>query len=208
MAALHVVDMQRQLTNAYPRLPAPSPSQISLGGTTPGSFLGGIPSSYNQSNAIQPAILDAPPTMQFSLHSTLQPTFPPVHTLQPNPVSLEPSIPSSNVPPRHPSNVAMIKHKQRSFLLGLANVHLNRGSPLPPALTTVPYPLNYDPASSQWKNLEYSTEVGAFRLAGKDVDLFKLWGIVSHLGGGQKVHLSISYIIRRKLIIIYTQLSR
>lgn len=81
----------------------------------------------------------------------------------------------------------MIKHKQRSFLFGLSNVHLTRGTPLPPALTSVPYPSNYDPASSQWKSLECSTEVGAFRLAGKDVDLFKLWGIVSHFGGGQKV---------------------
>lgn len=102
----------------------------------------------------------------------------------------------------------MIKHKQRSFLLGLANVHLSRGSPLPPALTGAPYPHNYDPASSQWKNLEYSIEMGVFRLAGKDVDLFKLWGIVSHLGGGQKVSSSISYIIRSKLIFIYIQLSR
>ncbi|KAG8219929.1 hypothetical protein J3R82DRAFT_927 [Butyriboletus roseoflavus] len=184
MAALNVVNMQRQLTNAYPRPPAPSPSQIPLGGTTPASFLGGISSPYNPSGSFQPAILDAPAAMQFSPHSTLQPAFLPVHTLQPNPPSLEPS---SNVPPRHPPNVAMIRNKQRNFLVGLANVHLNRGTPLPSALTTVPCPPNYDLASSQWKNLECSPEVGAFRLAGKDVDLFKLWGIVWQLGGGQKV---------------------
>lgn len=102
----------------------------------------------------------------------------------------------------------MIRNKQRNFLVGLANVHLNRGTPLPSALTTVPCPPNYDLASSQWKTLECSSEVGAFRLAGKDVDLFKLWGIVWQFGGGQKVSLSMLYIIRRKLIIIYTQSSR
>lgn len=198
MAALNVVNMQRQLTNTYPRQPVPSPSQIPLGGTTPGSFLGGIASTYNQSNAFQPPIQDAPPTMQFSPHPSLQPAFSPVHNLQPNPASFDPSMPSSNVPPRHPP---MIKSKQR-FLVSLANVHLTRGTPLPPTLTTVPYPPNYDLASSPWKNVECSTEVGAFRLAGKDVDLFRLWGIVLHFGGGQKVSSSVSYIIRRKLIII------
>lgn len=208
MAALNVVNMQRQLANAYPRPPVQSPSQIPLGGTTPASFLGGISSPYNQSNALQPPILDAPASMQFSPHSGLQPAFPPVHSFQPNPASLELSMPSSNVPPRHPPNPTMIKHKQRSFLISLANVHLTRGTPLPPALTTVPYPPNYDPACSPWKNVECSTEVGAFRLAGKDVDLFRLWGFVGQLGGGQKVSLSMSYIIRRKLIVIYAQSSR
>lgn len=189
MAALNVVNMQRQLTNTYPRPPAPSPSQIPLGGTTPASFL----PPYNQSNALQPAVLDAPSTMQFSQNPSFQPPFAPVHTLQPNPVSLESSIPSSNVPPRNSPNIAMMKQKQRGFLHHLANVHLSRGNPLPPALTSIQYPPNYDPASSPWKNLECSSELGAVRLAGKDVDLFKLWGIVSHFGGGQKVSSSISY---------------
>ena len=205
MAALNVVNMQRQLTNAYPRPPASSQSQVPLGGTTSGSFLGGMSTPYNQPNALQPAIMDAQATMQFSPHSSLQPAFAPVHNLQHNPASLEPSMPSSNVPPRHPPNTVSIKQKQRSFLANLANIHHTRGSPLPPPLTAVQYPANYDPASSQWKSLECSSEPGAFRLAGKDVDLFKLWCIVCQLGGGQKVFISISYIICRKLIITYTQ---
>ena len=189
MAALNAVNMQRQLTNAYPRPSVSSPSQVPLGGTTSGSFLGGISSPYNQSNALQPAIMDAPANMQFSPHSSLQvqPPFAPVHSLQHNPASLEPPMPSSNVPPRHPPNTASIKQKQRSFLASLATVHHTRGTPLPPALTAVQYPANYDPASSQWKTLECSNEPGAFRLAGKDIDLFKLWCIVCQLGGGQKV---------------------
>ena len=198
MAALNVVNIQRQLTNAYPRPPAPSPSQVPLGGTPPGSFLPGMPSPYHQ----QPPIMDAPATMQFPPHSNLQPAFPPVHNLQPNPASLEHSMQSSNVPPRHPPNAALIKQKQRGFLAGLANVHISRGTPLPPDLTAVPYP-NYDPAISQWKNLECSSEPGAFRLAGKDIDLFKLWGIVCQLGGGQKVFSSTSCSIHPKLFIVH-----
>ncbi|KAI0670013.1 hypothetical protein C8Q78DRAFT_992406 [Trametes maxima] len=39
-----------------------------------------------------------------------------------------------------------------------------------------------------WKSLEVShTDVGVIRLAGKDVDLFKLWGLIIQFGGGQKV---------------------
>lgn len=189
MAALNVVNMQRQLTNAYPRPLTASSSQVSLGRTSPGSYLGGMHSPYNQSNALQPAMLDAPAAMQFAPHSGLQvqPAYAPVHGHQPNHASMEPSMPSSSAPPRHSPNVMSSKQKQRSFLASLAQVHLSRGSPLPPALTAVQYPPNYDPASSQWKNLECSTEIGAFRLAGKDVDLFKLWVIVSQFGGGQKV---------------------
>jgi len=207
MAALNVVNMQRQLANAYPRLPASSPSQA-LGGTAPGSFLGGFSSPYNQPNVLQPTLMDAPAPMQFSPHSSLQPAFAPVHSFQPNPAPLEPPMPSSNVPPRHSPNIALIKQKQRGFLASLANVHLSRGSPLPPALTAVQYPPNYDPASSQWKSLECSSEPGAFRLAGKDVDLFRLWGIVWQFGGGQKVFLLIPCIIRQELTTICTQSSR
>ncbi|KIJ21616.1 hypothetical protein PAXINDRAFT_165068 [Paxillus involutus ATCC 200175] len=90
-------------------------------------------------------------------------------------------------PPPNMANVAIMKQKQRSFLTGLANAHINRGTPLPPALTGVPYPPNYDPTTSPWKGVECTNEIGAFRFAGKDVDMFKLWGIVAQLGGSQKI---------------------
>ncbi|KAF9229460.1 hypothetical protein BS17DRAFT_688881 [Gyrodon lividus] len=90
-------------------------------------------------------------------------------------------------PPLNMANIAIMKQKQRSFLTGLANVHISRGSPLPPILTGVPYPPNYDPETSPWKTVECANDIGAFRLAGKDVDLLKLWGIVLQLGGSQKI---------------------
>lgn len=62
--------------------------------------------------------------------------------------------------------------------------------PLPPNLTGVPYPNGYDPSNSPWKNLEVSTnDIGAIRLAGRDLDLFKLWGTVFQNGGGRSVCL-------------------
>jgi SWI/SNF chromatin-remodeling complex subunit SWI1 len=83
-------------------------------------------------------------------------------------------------------NAQSVKQRQRNFLSGLANMMSNRDMPLPQALTGIPS--NYDPTNSPWKVIEPTPgEVGSFRLAGRDVDLFKLWGIVFHLGGGQKV---------------------
>ncbi|KIJ68293.1 hypothetical protein HYDPIDRAFT_24587 [Hydnomerulius pinastri MD-312] len=199
MAALNVVNMQRQLINTNVRHPAASPSQIPVGGTTPASFLGGMSSSYNQPNASQGSPHDTSNNMQFSPiaplsgHSNIQPSSYPSHHnagLQSNPTSFDPSMQSSNMAARQPpnmANLAVMKQKQRGFLTGLANVHISRGSPLPPALTGVPYPANYDPTTSPWKSVECTNEIGVFRLAGKDVDLLKLWGIVLQLGGGQKI---------------------
>lgn len=82
---------------------------------------------------------------------------------------------------------ATLKQRQRNFLNGLTSVMSAKGTPLPPALTGVANS-QYDPTTSPWKALEPSpTEVGAFRLAGKDVDLFRLWGLVFQAGGHAKV---------------------
>lgn len=95
----------------------------------------------------------------------------------------------------HPNpNVALQQmqqmHKKRQFLNGLAAVHA-RTNPLPPELTGVPWPQGYDPSSSIWKSLDISrSELGVIRLAGKDVDLYKLWVLVLQGGGGQKVRPS------------------
>jgi SWI/SNF chromatin-remodeling complex subunit SWI1 len=84
---------------------------------------------------------------------------------------------------------ATLKQRQRNFLNGLSSVMAAKGTPLPPNLTGVPN-AQYDPNTSPWKALEPSTtEVGAFRLAGKDVDLFRLWGLVFQAGGHAKVCL-------------------
>ncbi|THH02915.1 hypothetical protein EW026_g62 [Hermanssonia centrifuga] len=79
------------------------------------------------------------------------------------------------------------QQRKRSFLQGVASIMAQRGTPLPPALTGAPYQ-GFDPATSMWRSLEVSgVDVGVVRLAGKDVDLFKLWALVQHHGGSTKL---------------------
>ncbi|KAI8995524.1 hypothetical protein BD414DRAFT_479785 [Trametes punicea] len=80
------------------------------------------------------------------------------------------------------------QQRKRNWLNGLATLMVQRGTPLPPQLTGVPFPPNYDPANMPWKSLEVSpTDIGVIRLAGKDVDLFRLWTMIIQAGGGHKV---------------------
>jgi SWI/SNF chromatin-remodeling complex subunit SWI1 len=82
---------------------------------------------------------------------------------------------------------SQLQHKKH-FLSGLAAIHLARKDPLPPALTGVPYPAGFDPNQSKWKSLEPSqTEGGSVMLAGKPVDLYKLWATVTASGGWAKL---------------------
>ncbi|KAH8100630.1 hypothetical protein BXZ70DRAFT_938118 [Cristinia sonorae] len=97
-----------------------------------------------------------------------------------------------NQPSPHPNPAGMQQSshhsRKRSFLNGMASIMLQRSAPLPPALTGIPYPPGYDPSTSPWRSLDVSpNEVGIVRLAGKDIDLFKLWALALQLGGGQKV---------------------
>ncbi len=92
------------------------------------------------------------------------------------------------------------KQRKRSWLNGLANLMAQRGMPLPPQLTGVPFPPNYDPANMPWKSLEVSpTDLGFIRLAGKDIDLYRLWGLVTGNGGGQLVRLYHLYALQSQL---------
>lgn len=79
-----------------------------------------------------------------------------------------------------------LKQREHAFLQGLAASFAKRGQPLPPALTGVPFP-NYDPSNSPWSGIEPGSEVGTFRLVGKDVNLFKFWGLAIQQGGAQAV---------------------
>lgn len=90
-----------------------------------------------------------------------------------------------------PGNPPNFKQRQTGFLNYVAHVMIKRNSPLPPALTGVQAP-TYDPNTSPFKVIEPSQSVGAFRLAGKDVDLFKLWGLVVQNGGSQQVSMPFS----------------
>ena len=80
--------------------------------------------------------------------------------------------------------------KRRQFIQTLGSIMLQRGQPLPQALTGVPIPPGIDPNASPWRSLEPSqSEVGVIRLAGKDLDLYRFFGIVFQNGGGMKVRI-------------------
>jgi SWI/SNF chromatin-remodeling complex subunit SWI1 len=107
-----------------------------------------------------------------------------------NPSSSDPFMSQTGqqiVRQRQPQQQPQLQHKKQ-FLNGLASVHLARKDPLPPALTGIPYPVGFDPNQSRWKSLESSqTEPGSVMLAGKPVDLYKLYAAVNAGGGWAKV---------------------
>jgi hypothetical protein len=183
MAALNVANQARMANSR--------PAQLNLsGGTNSAPFIGGInAANYPAANHdLLPSSSASHTTFQMSNHHGLPPTPNSASFLDPS--MSQPSAAARN--PQHPST--SLKQRQQGFLHGLANVMAKRGTPLPPALTGVPVP-NYDPSTSIWKAIDASSEVGSFRLAGKDIDLFKLWGLVFQNGGGSAVcQLSFSHL--------------
>ena len=168
MAALSAAS-QARIANTRP-MPLLNPS----GGADSGLFMGGM----NPSNYSAATNFDDPSAAQMSPSHGAAPTL--------NPSTfMDPSMSHQGSVPRQANNSAL-KQRQQGFLLGLANVMAAQRTPLPPALTGVPTP-SYDPNTSAWKSLEVSSEVGHFRLAGKDINLLKLWGSVFQSGGGQAV---------------------
>uniref|UniRef100_A0A0W0G2R4 ARID domain-containing protein n=1 Tax=Moniliophthora roreri TaxID=221103 RepID=A0A0W0G2R4_MONRR len=95
---------------------------------------------------------------------------------------LDPSMSQSANPLANAAHPTSIMERTRNFLASLASFMMKQNTPLPPALTGIPVQ-NYDPATSMFNDLEPSSEPGSFRLAGKDVDLFKLWAAVYQRGG-------------------------
>ena len=168
MAALSAAS-QARIANTRPT-PLLNPSS----GTDSGLFIGGMnPSNYSAATSF-----DDSHAAQMS----------PSHGVTPSlnlSTFVDPSMPHQGSAPRQANN-SPLRQRQQGFLLGLANVMATRGTPLPPALTGVPTP-SYDPNTSLWKSLEVSPEVGHFRLAGKDINLLKLWGSVFQSGGGHAV---------------------
>ncbi|KAG1757419.1 hypothetical protein EDB19DRAFT_1657370 [Suillus lakei] len=182
MAAMNAAGVQRQMANVNGRPSA------SVGGVSPGSYLGGMSSSYNQPGGFTGPPHDTTSSMQFnptalSGQSNPQGIYPAQQTTN------APQNPSLNAPMSHPNFTAsdVAKHRQRTFLAGLAGAHVTR-APLPPALTGAPYPPNYDPANSPWKSLDCPPgQPGVVRVGGKDIDLLRLWQMVTQLGGWQKI---------------------
>ncbi|KAK0456210.1 hypothetical protein EV421DRAFT_1750991 [Armillaria borealis] len=150
----------------------------SMGGTSSGSYLGGITSGMHSTvSHDQPVSAGG--------HSNFQmPNSQPPNSA--NAPFLDPTMSNPAAPRSGPSS-AQYRQRHQGFLAGLANIMAKRNTPLPPALTGIPTP-NYDPNTSQFKMIEPSqTETGCFRLAGRDIDLFKLWGLTIQQGGGSVI---------------------
>ncbi|KAL4069547.1 hypothetical protein J3A83DRAFT_4373824 [Scleroderma citrinum] len=191
MAALNATNLQRQFNARQP-----PPSHMPVGGTSTPSFLSGMAPSHNQHNSLHQAPNDTShnmsfnPAAQLSVHPNMQPSSYPTHSnanVQSAASSLDPTV-RSNMVSRQTPNAATMKQQPRSLLYNLATLHNSRGTPLPPGLTGCPYPPNYDPTNSCWKNIEcVPGEIGVFRLGGKDIELAKLWSIIWRAGGSAKV---------------------
>ena len=69
----------------------------------------------------------------------------------------------------------------------LAELSARKNRPLPPGLTGIPA-TNWNPAASTFR-FELGPE-GVVKIAGQDVDLFKLWQAIFHAGLLGKVPLS------------------
>ena len=116
----------------------------------------------------------------------------PQHTQQMPPMpggAPNPNAPNARQNP-NPQQVEMMKRQRRmGFLQSLARVHASQHHPLPASITgleTPPDPNAVYP--SPWRDIEPASEPVGVKLAGKDVDLFKLWTAVFQFGGVTKVH--------------------
>lgn len=174
MAALTAANHARIATNSRP----PPASMSAAGGTSSGPYLGGItPAGYSSGkHDLLPASVNGHANFQLpSNHGIPQTPNSAVNASFLDPPMSQPS-----------AQAASFKQRQHGFLTGLANVMAKRNTPLPPSLTGIPSP-NYDPNTSPWSYIEPSAEIGSFRLANQDVNLFKLWGLVMQHGGAQVV---------------------
>jgi SWI/SNF chromatin-remodeling complex subunit SWI1 len=184
MASLNAVGLARIAkvppgpSAAHPQLPQ------SGGGAGSGSYLGAMPINGHDNTSMNPYAV-SPTFPNFQAPNSGAMTQQQQSSLQGNLSMGDPNMGANRQQPP----AATLQHRQRNFLNGLTTVMSARNTPLPPALTGVPN-AQYDPNTSPWKALEPSpTEIGAFRLAGKDVDLFRLWGLVFQAGGHAKVCL-------------------
>ena len=155
------------------------------GGVTSASYFGGL-SNHQLS---RPDASSATELNNFS-PSLQQPTLPQAVTnnVRALPIAAPGSALTTPAQPMNPAGQLTLQQRKKQFLHGLGNVMLGRGVPLPPQLTGIPYPPAYDASQSPWRSLDISNaDVGIVRIAGKDVDLYRLWGIVLQGGGSAKV---------------------
>jgi SWI/SNF chromatin-remodeling complex subunit SWI1 len=178
MAALSAANMAKIANRSAPgHAPAHSPNLNQSGSS---SYFGGNSQiQQDRSESVSRDFSNVFPQSAPSMAASNPPSFPDTPSM------------SMNRPNLSAGNPQLQMHqKRRQFLHGLGTLMAQRNTPLPPGLTGVPYPQNYDPNNSPWKMLEVSpVEPGYIRIAGKDVDLYRLWCIVYQHGGGMKVRI-------------------
>jgi len=176
-AANHARIAQNTSRGAHSSIPTP-------GGTSSGSYLGAINNNYPSGGGHDLLTSSAnghanfqTPNNGFGLPQT------------PNSASNSSFLdaPMSQSNPSRPQGMnTQLRLREQGFLNNIATIFAKKGQPLPPGLTGVPTP-NYDPSNTIWTAIEIGHEPGYFKLAGKEVNLFKLWGLVTQHGGGQMV---------------------
>ncbi|GJE86009.1 ARID/BRIGHT DNA binding domain-containing protein [Phanerochaete sordida] len=148
------------------------------GGTSASSYFGGLSTHQlprTDSSSSAPELASFPPSISAQQQGAQGPSLP--------------SNNMQNMQNMQNMNPAVQQQRRKQFLIGLGNVMLQRNVPLPPQLTGMPYPPGYDPSTSPWRSLEVSNaDIGVFRLAGKDIDMFRLWAVVSSAGGSGKLN--------------------
>lgn len=175
MAALTAANQARISQNTRNNVPTP-------GGISSGSYIGAINShSYSPGSHDLMTNTNPHPSFQVPNSNLAHPPTPNSNASFP-----DPAMSQTNQSRNQPSASSSLKQRQQGFLQGLAGLMAKRNTPLPPSLTGIPYS-NYDPNNTLWSIIEPSSEIGSFRLAGRDVDLFKLWGLVFQQGGGLMV---------------------
>ncbi|KAL5535311.1 hypothetical protein ACEPAF_3405 [Sanghuangporus sanghuang] len=175
------------LTAAANARRAQAQAQAAPGGPSSANFVGGIAPS--QLPFRQDQLQSFPP----SAIVNQQTSFPSAGLPPSGPPNMQPSVPpqanqfAQRQQLTQQQAVALNKSRRMSFLQGLNRVMASRGMPLPSGITGVES--GYDPtAPSPWSNIEPASEPGGVKLAGKDIDLYRLWGMVVSVGGAARVH--------------------
>ena len=177
MAALTAANQARISQNTRSALPTP-------GGISSGPYLGTI-NSHTYPSGAHELVSNANPHPNFQVPNNNY-GIPSTPNAVANASFPDPVMSQANQSRNQASGSSPLKQRQEGFLQGLAALMAKRNTPFPPSLTGITYP-DYDPNNTPWSIIEPSSEIGSFRLAGRDVDLFKLWGLVFQEGGGHTV---------------------
>ncbi|KAF9532075.1 hypothetical protein CPB83DRAFT_848300 [Crepidotus variabilis] len=186
MAALNAMNQARMSQSSRP---APSPLSAS-GGTSSGSYLGSITNSHNfPSNGHDLLNVSASPNGHANFSMSNNFGLPQNPSSASNGSFLDPTSMSQGTmsrPQVMKDHNQQLKARETGLLQGLANYWAKNGTPLPPALSGMSFP-NYDASTSPWSFIDPGSEIGHFKIASRDIAIFKLWATVIQAGGSAQI---------------------